>query len=204
MTERPTIPAATPPATAAGDAPGDAPGGKAPKRRAPRKAAAAEAPRQARARAVSDILPDVGRAAFRRFGFVQSAVVSRWPEIVGPRYANVSNPESIRFPHGEKVGGVLTLAVEGAHAPMMQHVAPTLIERVNRFFGYTAVARIQIRQGAARPRPAAAKAIVPLPAADLGDSLRAIGDPELRAVLESLALGLSLTAGAPKLPEKAE
>jgi hypothetical protein len=199
MTERPTTPAGTPPGTASGDAPGD----KAPKRRAPKKAAA-EAPRQARARAVSDILPDVGRAAFRRFGFVQSAVVSRWPEIVGPRYANVSNPESIRFPHGEKVGGVLTLAVEGAHAPMMQHVAPTLIERVNRFFGYTAVARIQIRQGAARSRPAVAKATVPLLAADLGDSLRAIGDPELRAVLESLALGLSLTAGAPKLPEKAE
>jgi hypothetical protein len=45
---------------------------------------------------------------------------------------------------------------------------------------------------------------VKLPAADLGDSLRAIGDPELRAVLESLAQGLSLTAGVPRLPEKAE
>jgi hypothetical protein len=41
---------------------------------------AEEAPRSNRARAVSDMLPDVGRAAFRRFGFVQSSVVSRWPE----------------------------------------------------------------------------------------------------------------------------
>jgi hypothetical protein len=150
------------------------------------------------------MLPNVGGAAFRRFGFVQSAVVSRWPEIVGTRYAAVSTPESIRFPRGEKSGGVLTLAVEGAHATMMQHIAPTLIERVNRFFGYTAVARLLIRQGAARPRPVAPKKAVPPPAAELGDSLRAIGDPELRAVLESLAIGLSLTAGPPKLPEQAE
>jgi hypothetical protein len=174
---------------------------------APRRAKRppAEAPRQARARAVAEMLPDVGGAAFRRFGFVQSAVVSRWPVIVGERYAAVSSPESIRFPRGEKSGGVLTLAVEGAHATMMQHIAPTLIERVNRFFGYTAVARLLIRQGAARPRPPVVKRTPPPPAAppsvELGDSLRAIGDPELRAVLESLAAGLSLTVGPPKLPE---
>ena len=45
------------------------------------------APRANRARPVSDMLPSVGGAAFRRFGFVQSSVVSRWSEIVGERYA---------------------------------------------------------------------------------------------------------------------
>jgi len=165
-----------------------------------------EAPRQARARALSEILPDVGGAAFRRFGFVQSAVVSRWPEIVGKRYAGVSSPESIRFPTGKRSDGVLTLAVEGAHAPMMQHIAPTLIERVNRFFGYPAVARVQIRQGAAQPRRARPAAPVrpALQPVELGDSLRSVGDPELRAVLESLAEGLSFTTGAPRLPEPSE
>src|SRR5262245_19758032 len=104
----------------------------------------AEPPKRAlRARAVSEMVPEVGRAAFRRFGFIQSSVVSRWPEIVGERYAGVSAPESIRFPAGKRSDGVLTLVVEGAHAPMMQHVAPEIVERVNRFFGYQAVARIQ-------------------------------------------------------------
>ncbi|MDB5693363.1 MAG: hypothetical protein JWO81_2426, partial [Alphaproteobacteria bacterium] len=56
----------------------------------------AAAPRANRARSVSDMLPTVGGAAFRRFGFVQSSVVSRWREIVGERYARVSSPESIR------------------------------------------------------------------------------------------------------------
>jgi hypothetical protein len=168
--------------------------------------AAAEAPRQGRVRALSEIVPEIGGAAFRRFGFVQSAIVSRWPEIVGERYAGVSTPESIRFPAGKKADGVLTLSVEGAHAPMMQHVAPALIERVNRFFGYPAVARLQIRQGAAQPRPKPAPKPAPpsLKPVALGDSLRAVGDPELRAVLESLATGLSFTTGAPRLAEPSE
>ena len=111
-------------------------------------------PRGGAARSVADMLPDVGRAAFRRFGFVQSSVVSRWAEIVGERYARVSVPESIRFPQGRRADGVLTLTVEGAHGTMLQHVAPTIIERVNRFFGYPAIARIVIRQGVCAAPPA--------------------------------------------------
>ena len=114
-----------------------------------------EEPRRRGQRAVAELLPDIGAAAFKRFGFIQSAVVSRWGEIVGTRYAEVSAPESIRFPAGKKSDGTLTLAVTGAHAPMMQHVAPAIMERVNQFFGYPAVARVVIRQGAMPrcPRP---------------------------------------------------
>jgi hypothetical protein len=161
---------------------------------------AAEPERARRARSVGDMMPDVGRAAFRRFGFVQSSVVSRWREIVGERYAGVSSPESIRFPPGKRSDGVLTLVVEGAHATMMQHVAPVIAERVNRFFGYPAVARVVFRQGsvqAAKTKPRVAPpSLRPVPA-ELGDSLRAIADPELRAVLESLARGVAASEGAP-------
>ena len=111
------------------------------------KAGQDDAPRSGRARAAGDIIGEVGGAAFKRFGFIQSAIVSRWNEIVGERYARVSSPESIRFPAGRKSGGVLTLLVEGAHAPLIQHLAPLIIERVNRFFGYEAVNRIVFRQG---------------------------------------------------------
>ncbi len=160
-----------------------------------------EEPRRAmRARAVSDMLPAVGGAAFRRFGFVQSSIVSRWKEIVGERYAAVSTPESIRFPPGRKSDGVLTLVVEGAHAPMMQHVAPVIIERVNRFFGYAAIGRVTFKQGVVQLAKAKSRVAPPslraIPA-DLGDSLRAIADPELRQVLEALARGVAASEGNP-------
>jgi hypothetical protein len=161
----------------------------------------AEPERQGRARAVADMLPDVGRAAFRRFGFVQSSIVSRWREIVGARYAGVSAPESLRFPQGRRGDGVLTLVVDGAHATMIQHVTPAIIERVNRFFGYPAVARLVIRQGKVAPRAtpqAPSPSLRPIPA-ELGDSLRAIVDPELRATLEGLAAGVAQSSGAPRI-----
>lgn len=168
-----------------------------------RKKQAAAPARARRMRPVSDLLPEVGGAAFRRFGFVQSSIVSRWREIVGPRYAAVSAPESIRFPPGKKSGGTLTLVVEGAHAPMMQHVGPAIVERVNRFFGYPAVERLSFRQGVvkiarARPRPAP-PSLEPLPA-ELGESLREVVDPELRACLESLARGLASGEGEAPIP----
>lgn len=162
------------------------------------KRAEPEKPRGGRARSVAELLPDAGRAAFRRFGFVQSAVVSRWGEIVGPRYAGVSAPESIKFPHGQRTGGTLSLVVRGAHATMMQHIAPEIVERVNRFFGYEAIVRVQIRQGdvpAPAPR-AAPPSLRPVPV-ELGASLRTIADPELKAVLEALAAGVAATRGAP-------
>jgi len=142
-------------------------------------------------RAIAELMPEIGRTAFRRFGFVQSSVVSRWPEIVGPRHAKVCAPEAIRFPPGEKSDGILQLVVVAAHAPIIQHVIPEIIERVNRFFGYNAVSRVKMRQGevmapVTKDRPAAPPSLKPIPM-ELGDSLRDIGDPELRAVLESLA-----------------
>ena len=150
-----------------------------------------ERPRGGQARAIADLMPEVGRIAFRRFGFVQSSVVTRWPEIVGPRHARVCIPESIRFPPGEKSEGILALVVLPAHAPMISMVIPEIMERVNRFFGYKAVAKVKIRQGEVKPPVArevatAPPSLRPIPI-ELGDSLRDIGDPELRAVLESLA-----------------
>lgn len=159
--------------------------------------------RSNRVRVVADLLPDIGGAAFRRFGFVQSSIVSRWPEIVGERYARVSAPESIRFPQGKRADGVLTLTVGGAHATMMQHIAPEIVERVNRFFGYAAVARVVFRHGEvrrpARPPAPASAAAPPAISPELGDSLRGIADPELKAVLESLAAGLSESKPIPVL-----
>ena len=90
----------------------------------PRARAPVERPRGRGARPVSELVGHVGGVAFRRFGFVQSSVVTRWPEIAGERFAGVCAPESIRFPRGSKEGGTLHLVAHGAHAPMLQHVAP--------------------------------------------------------------------------------
>ncbi|MBC7490998.1 MAG: DUF721 domain-containing protein [Novosphingobium sp.] len=166
----------------------------------PKPATPWQRPRGAGVRAIGELTPTIGRTAFRRFGFVQSSVVTRWGEIVGPIHAQHCAPESIRFPPGEKADGILQLVVSPGHAPLIQHVTEEIIERVNRFFGYRAVARVKIRQGevqnasgssgGANAPVRAAPSLRPIPM-ELGDSLRDIGDPELRTVLESLARSMS-------------
>ena len=161
--------------------------------------------RSCRPRAAGELVGEIGGQSFRRFGFVQSSIVSRWAEIVGERYAKVSSPESIRFPTGKKGGGALTLLVDGAHAPLIQHLTPLIIDRVNRFFGYAAVNRIVFRQG--RPPAAPPKAERPQLRAvpkELGEGLREIADPELRACLESLAAQIAASTGAPSLSQEGD
>ncbi|MDQ3075130.1 MAG: DciA family protein [Pseudomonadota bacterium] len=170
------------------------------KNHAPRRAvSAADAPRRGHARAAGDLVSDIAGVTFKRFGFVQGAVVSRWAEIVGERYANVSTPESVRFPQGKKSGGTLTLTVVGAHAPLMQHLTPLIVERVNRFFGYAAIDKIAFRQGRVE---SVKRPVRPAPRAiprELGEGLREIADPGLRACLEALAAKLVTSDGAPQL-----
>lgn len=164
---------------------------KAPKKRA----ATPERPRGGEARRIADLVPAIGDAAFRKFGFVQSSIITRWPEIVGQRLAKATRPESLRFPPGGKANGTLAIGVSSAHAPMVQHLVPDIIARVNRFFGYAAVERVKLMQGAgqvsekAPAAPSRTPVAGPLPVTPEAE-LSAITDPELRAVLEGLATSM--------------
>ncbi len=158
--------------------------------------------RQRRARSVADLVPAVGGTAFKRFGFAQGALVARWPEIVGSAYARHSRPEALRFPPngkgGEKSGGTLDIAITGALAPMLKHVEPQLIERVNRVLGHGAVAKIRLRHADIDPPPAAPLPGPPVPlSAETRSTLREIADPQLRATLEALAQAMAEGRGPP-------
>ena len=80
-----------------------------------------------------------------------------------------------------------------------------IIERVNRFFGHNAIDRIQFRQGRQPSEPERPKRpdlrAVPK---ELGEGLRQIADPELRACLELLASKIAATTGAPVPPDNGD
>ncbi|MHB9879179.1 DUF721 domain-containing protein [Pacificimonas sp. ICDLI1SI03] len=153
------------------------------------------------ARSVAELVTRVGRKSFHKFGFVESAIVARWPEIVGEDVSRKSSPDSIRFPQGKRAGGTLNLSVHGAHALAIQHEAPQILERVNRYFGYGAVSRMAIRQGQAAPKRltiAVRQEAEPL-SAETTQELKAVANDDLRSALESLAAQISVTKGPPKI-----
>jgi len=134
----------------------------------------------------------VTRPLFGRRGFVHGALITDWPAIVGTAMSAHTMPLGIRFPKGERVGGVLEVKVAAsAFSTELQHLAPLVIERVNGYFGWKAVERLKLRHG---PLPRLDKdkpnKIQPADSTPVPEVVKRVDDPELRAVLERLGAHL--------------
>lgn len=88
---------------------------------------------------------------FRKRGFAEAGILTDWPEIMGHVLAGRTMPQRISYPKGERSEGTLFIRAESAWATELQHLAPQVIERINSYFGYRAVARLAISQGAVPP-----------------------------------------------------
>ena len=138
----------------------------------------------------------LGEAAARR-GFAEPEVLVRWPEIVGADLAGRCVP--VKVSYGRRapgLGATLTVRVTGAHGPEVELLAPTILERINAFYGYRAVARLRITQagapgGFAEPAagfsgPGADDVPSPEARARAEDLTRDIAHPGLRRALARL------------------
>lgn len=142
------------------------------------------------------------RTASAKRGFAQARLRALWPDIAGPEFAAISSPLKLTPSRGP-AGGLLTLAVSGAHAPQIQMLIPVLRERVNAALGPGTVGRIQLKQGAtgfSEPRPAF-RDQSDAPPPDIGQvsgALSSIGDGELHSALETLARNVVIRARTPR------
>ncbi len=143
------------------------------------------------AKPLREVAGKVVGETFRRQGFASTELVTRWAEIAGPEIAAHSEPTKINWQRpadGEdSEPGILVLRVEGPAAIEIQHLAGIICERVNRFFGWRAVARIALRQAPLRRKAAAsAHRGDPLAAARIAAGLHDIADQDLREALGRL------------------
>lgn len=133
----------------------------------------------------------VTRPVFGRHGFAEGALVTDWPAIVGAAIAHFTLPVRIRFPAKERSDGTLIVKVaSGAFALEMQHLEPLIIDKINGYFGWNAVARLKLIQGplpeTAKRRPPPAEP-PPLPAdSPTAINLARVEDPDLREALARL------------------
>ncbi|MDX2223159.1 MAG: DUF721 domain-containing protein [Rhodospirillaceae bacterium] len=141
------------------------------------------APRLRRPTALAAVLGRAAAPAFGQRGFGATQVITQWAAIVGPDLAALACPLMVRFPRQRNDGATLTVRVaHGPAATTVQMKSPVILDRVNRFFGYAAVARLAVEQGPvpAPARPAAVRA-EPHEAATVGSpsvetALRRLGD----------------------------
>jgi hypothetical protein len=153
-------------------------------------------PRPISAKPLSLLLNDVFADAYGKQGFAARELVTRWGEIAGPNIAAHSEPLKMQWPRpveGQpQEPATLVLRVEGPMALEIQHSADVILERVNRFFGWSAVGKLAFRQAPlsrsrrpARPRPPDAKAV-----AQVAETLDSIEDEQLRDALARLGAAI--------------
>jgi hypothetical protein len=74
----------------------------------------------------------------------------------------------------------------------IQHASDVVLQRVNRFFGWSAVGRLALRQAplSRRDTPAASRAPDPKSVAKVAETLSSVEDQELRAALARLGASI--------------
>src|ERR1700748_3436803 len=147
------------------------------------------------AKPLSLLLSDVFKDAFAKQGFAARELVTRWAEIAGQDVAAHSEP--LRLQWSRPVEGqpqepaTLILRVEGPMALEIQHRSDVILERVNRFLGWSAGGRVAGRarrqaRWSRRERKPAPSPPDPEAVESVAQTLTAIEDDELRAALARL------------------
>jgi hypothetical protein len=154
--------------------------------------------------AIGAYVPAIAQKVFEAHGFSSASILSDWPEIIGPDFAAISAPERLAWPRGgnqshideeerpgmpshRRSGATLILRVEGPRSLEIQHIAPQILERINIYFGYRAVAELRIVQG-----PVKRDAPQTPPVSDVKEVTfeTKIEDEKLRAALIKLGSGV--------------
>jgi len=149
-------------------------------------------PARPRLRALHELTGKTIADLFARQGFASTGIVTHWAEIVGPEIADHAEPIRMVWPRrvheDDPEPAALVLRVEGPVALEIQHLSGVIIERVNRFFGWRAVGRIQIRQAPLARRSKKTRPAPPDPAvvARLASEMADIEDESLRGALARL------------------
>jgi hypothetical protein len=140
---------------------------------------------------------ELTRAAFARYGFAYADLIAQWPEIAGERVAQWSEPERIRWPRqsaGEqKMGGTLIIRAIPGRGLDLQHEAPRILERINAFHGYAAIAQIKIIQAPLQRRSRPARPVLKLDETatkDLESQIAPVEDSALKEALRRLGTGV--------------
>lgn len=156
-------------------------------------------PRRSQPKLLSQLVGKTIEDAFARQGFASTGLVTHWAEIVGPEVADHAEPMRMNWPRrtheDDPEPATLILRVDGPVALEIQHMSGAIIERVNRFFGWRAVGRIQIRQAPLMRRETKKKHPAPDPetVARIAAGISDVANDGLRDALARLGAAVKRT-----------
>lgn len=148
---------------------------------------------------ISVALDKVTKPVFQKKGFAENKIITDWDWIVGKEIGKFSFPKKIYFRGETRSEGTLHVEVwDSGIANDMMYMEPIIIEKIAKYFGFKAVAKIKIMQNPSIIK----KAIKDIPKIDKESINNAeeyaktiladVDDPELKKALESLGKSIFL------------
>ena len=97
---------------------------------------------------INDLVFKTTNKAFKKRGFSQHEIVTKWSHIVGETIAKNTKPKNVSFPKKffDKEGATLVIHSNPGFALELQHIQTQVLERINIFFGFRLFEKIQIVQ----------------------------------------------------------
>jgi len=150
-------------------------------------------------RSAGAFAPALTRPAFEKYGFPAAALLTDWAAIAGQDLASYTAPERLKWPRQPDApedargqpAATLVLRVDGPRAIELQHRLTQLIERINSYFGFRAVAQIRLYQAPLeRPRDNRQPPPRITPRSDRRGLVNGVRDPRLRTALSRIAAAI--------------
>lgn len=148
---------------------------------------------------VADLVSKLLNPVIERRAGMTTDLIASWDHIAGAQHAEKSRPEKLLWPRQASDDdpfepATLVVACESGHALYLQHDLDSVVQRINTYFGFAAVARIKLTQKEiARPQVRTAPPELNVPAKSqegLKRMLESVTDPDLRQALEKMGKGV--------------
>ena len=98
------------------------------------------------AQTLSNFLPDEVKKILKKRGFAELELLKNWENMVPKKYIALISPIKIK-PNSQKEGGHLVLKVDPSIAFAVEHEKEKIIKKINAFFGYQAIVKLELIQG---------------------------------------------------------
>ena len=95
---------------------------------------------------IGDTLPKILKTKLKKINFVEMSVIKNWKEIVGDDIAKNCWPIKIFFSDGNNSNGKIAIKVKRGWSLEIEYKNQEIIEKLNQYFGYKAISKINIIQ----------------------------------------------------------
>ena len=96
---------------------------------------------------LSNLLPNDAKKLLKNRGFFELELLSNWEKIVGTSFNKLSYPTKIKTTNSSPKGkGKLVVKVDRSISFAFEHEHKKNVDKINLFFGYNAVEKIEIIQ----------------------------------------------------------